>query len=67
MLGPALAQLSKVSQILDSNRSHIEDALRLIGPYYSLLNNAAGNGHWVDIYLCGLFTANDVPLLDSTA
>jgi phospholipid/cholesterol/gamma-HCH transport system substrate-binding protein len=67
VLGPALAQLSKVSHILDTNRSHLQEALRLIGPYYTLLGDATGSGRWVDIYLCGLFTANDVPELDSTA
>lgn len=66
-LGPALAQLSRVTKILVRNRGHLDDALRLIGPYYSLLNDSTGNGRWVDIYLCGLFTKSGRPVLDATA
>lgn len=66
-LGPALAKLSQVTKILAANRGHIDDALRLIGPYYSLLSNATGNGHWLDIYLCGLFTKSGAPVLNATA
>jgi phospholipid/cholesterol/gamma-HCH transport system substrate-binding protein len=66
-LGPALAKLSQVTKILSNNRGHIDDALRLLGPYYTLLNNAAGNGRWLDIYLCGLFTKSGAPVLDAKA
>lgn len=66
-LGPALHKLSKVTKILSRNRGNIDDALRLIGPYYSLLGDATGSGHWVDIYLCGLFTKSGVPELHAKA
>ena len=66
-LGPALAKLSRVTKILSANRGHIDEALRLIGPYYSLLTNATGNGRWLDIYLCGLFTNSGAPVLNATA
>lgn len=66
-LGPALAQLTKVTDVLLANKTHLEMALRLIGPYYSMLTDATGSGHWLDVYLCGLFDASDAPELDSTA
>jgi phospholipid/cholesterol/gamma-HCH transport system substrate-binding protein len=67
ILGPALTQLSKVTTILTANQGNLKEALRLIGPYYTLLNNATGSGHWVDIYICGLFDRNDQPQLDANA
>ena len=66
-LGPALAQLSRVTDILQRNQGNLDNALRLIGPYYTLLNDAVGNGPWLDVYLCGLFTAQGDPQLNSTA
>lgn len=55
-LAPALAKLDRVSRILQRNGDHIDEALRLLGPYYTLLTDATGSGPWVDGYLCGLFT-----------
>lgn len=66
-LGPALTQLQRVTTILQNNQSNLDNALRLLGPYYSLLNNAVGNGRWLDVYICGLFTIQGVPQLNSTA
>lgn len=66
-LGPALTQLTKVTKILSGNQHNLDDALRLIGPYYSLLGDATGSGQWVDIYLCGLFTPSGAQVLDATA
>ena len=65
-LGPALHSLKQVTDILVANKGNLTKALQLIGPYYSMLNDAAGNGHWVDAYICGLFDSNDDPILDST-
>ncbi len=58
-LAPALAKLDRVSRILQRNGDHIDEALRLLGPYYTLLTDATGTGPWVDGYLCGLFTEVD--------
>ena len=30
----------------------------LAGPYYRLVGNSLGNGHWMDTYLCGLIPSN---------
>jgi phospholipid/cholesterol/gamma-HCH transport system substrate-binding protein len=66
-IGPALAQLSRVTTILKRNQGNLDNALRLIGPYYNLLNDAVGNGPWLDVYLCGLFNAQGAPELSSVA
>jgi phospholipid/cholesterol/gamma-HCH transport system substrate-binding protein len=66
-LGPALKQLTKVSDILSANQGNLKKALNLIGPYYSTLNDATGSGPWLDIYLCGLFDAKGDPVLDKNA
>ena len=66
VLHPALVQLDRVTSILLANRGNLDQALRLIGPYYSLLTNATGNGRWLDSYLCGLFS-NGAPVLDANA
>lgn len=66
-LAPTLKKLDKVSAILVDNRKHIEDALKVLGPYYSLLTDSARSGNWVDAYLCGLFDGDGRPVLDKSA
>jgi len=66
-LAPALAQLDAVTDVLARNQNNLDNALRLAGPYYGLLNNTLGNGRWMDVYLCGLFDAQHNPLLQSNA
>jgi phospholipid/cholesterol/gamma-HCH transport system substrate-binding protein len=56
-LGPTLAQLDQVTQTLQRNQNNLDKGLALIGPYYRLLDNAMGNGRWIDTYLCGLVPA----------
>ncbi|NUT51524.1 MAG: MCE family protein [Saccharothrix sp.] len=53
-LRPALEQLERVTDVLRDNQEALERGLALAGPYYRVLNNALGNGQWVDTYLCGL-------------
>jgi phospholipid/cholesterol/gamma-HCH transport system substrate-binding protein len=53
-LQPALQHLDHVTTVLQRNQDNLGRALALAGPYYRLLTNATGNGHWVDGYLCGL-------------
>jgi phospholipid/cholesterol/gamma-HCH transport system substrate-binding protein len=66
-IGPALTQLNRVTTILQNNQGNLDNALRLLGPYYSMLDDAVGNGPWLDTYLCGLFTLRGVPQLDANA
>ncbi|MGI8666161.1 MAG: MCE family protein [Jatrophihabitans sp.] len=65
-LAPALAQLDTVTSVLQQNQNNLDNALRLAGPYYGLLDNALGNGRWLDVYLCGLFDAQNNPVLKSS-
>ena len=53
-LRPALEQLERVTDVLRANQDALDRGLALAGPYYRVLNNALGNGQWVDTYLCGL-------------
>ncbi|AHH99670.1 MCE family protein [Kutzneria viridogrisea] len=57
-LGPTLTQLDKVTDVLQRNQDNLDKGLKLIGPYYRLLDNALGNGRWIDTYICGLVTAD---------
>lgn len=66
-LGPALKSLSTVVTVLQTNQDNLRQALSLLGPYYSQLNDAVGNGRWLDTYICGLFDAQNNPELDNTA
>ena len=56
-LGPTLRQLDDVTAVLARNQADLDRGLALIGPYYRLLDNAMGNGRWIDTYLCGLVPA----------
>jgi phospholipid/cholesterol/gamma-HCH transport system substrate-binding protein len=60
-LGPALAALSQVTGVLQRDQADLARALALAGPYYRLLGNAAGNGRWLDVYLCGLVPRSYAP------
>lgn len=66
-LGPALTQLDTVTTVLQQNQDNLDNALRLAGPYYGLLDNALGNGRWLDVYICGLFDAQNNPVLTANA
>lgn len=60
-IGPALAQLDRVAAILQRHTDNLDRGLELAGPYFRVLNDAAGNGRWVDAYLCGLVADNRDP------
>ncbi|GAB4002380.1 MCE family protein [Nocardioides ultimimeridianus] len=66
-LAPALRKLDTVARILQHNGAHIDRALQLLAPYYTMLTDASGSGPWVDGYLCGLFDSNGRPELDPRA
>ncbi|MFI9380508.1 MCE family protein [Kutzneria sp. NPDC052558] len=56
-LGPTLDELDRVTDVLHRNQANLDRGLALLGPYYRLLDNALGNGRWIDTYLCGLVPA----------
>jgi phospholipid/cholesterol/gamma-HCH transport system substrate-binding protein len=60
-LGPALTQLDTVTGILEKYAGKLTESLRLAGPYFRVVNNAAGSGRWVDSYICGLIEPNREP------
>lgn len=64
-LTPALQKLDKVSEILQKNQDNLDAAAKRLGPYYTMLTSALGNGHWVDAYVCGLFDDKNAPVLDN--
>jgi phospholipid/cholesterol/gamma-HCH transport system substrate-binding protein len=64
-LRPALRQLDRVSDLLQRNQKHLNQAFEALGPYYRMLADAMGNGRWVDSYICGLFDDNNAPVLEN--
>jgi len=64
-LTPALQKLDKVTEILQANQANLDAAAKRLGPYYTMLTSAMGNGHWVDAYICGLFGDDGAPVLQN--
>jgi len=62
-LGPALAQLEQVTDILTKYGAQLDRSLQLAGPYFRTLNNIAGSGRWLDTYVCGLVPENREPCI----
>lgn len=60
-IGPLLASLDQVTNVLQANENNLNKALSLAGPYYRLVGNTLGSGRWMDAYVCGLIPATDVP------
>ncbi|EIE97946.1 MCE family protein [Saccharomonospora glauca] len=60
-LAPTLDALTEVTEILQRHRDDLDRALELAGPYFRVVNNAAGSGRWLDVYLCGLVPENRHP------
>jgi phospholipid/cholesterol/gamma-HCH transport system substrate-binding protein len=50
-LKPALTQLDDVVGILNKNEDNIDNALRLLAPFYRVFTNTLGNGPWFDTYI----------------
>lgn len=51
-IGPVLASLDRITDVLVRNQKDLDRTLKLVGPYVRLLANASGNGRWLDGYLC---------------
>ncbi len=60
-LAPTLRALEEVTSVLQRNQRNLHRALALAGPYYRLINNALGNGRWLDSYVCGVIPAAYLP------
>ncbi|MEU1117756.1 MULTISPECIES: MCE family protein [unclassified Streptomyces] len=60
-LGPTLKALGRVTTVLKANNTQLDRTLALVGPYYRLVGNTLGNGHWFDSYLCGVVPRDYLP------
>lgn len=57
-IGPALAHLGKVTDILQRNQDSLRAGLRYLAPAARLSNNVIGNGRFFEVYMCGLMPPN---------
>ena len=53
-LGPTLAQLDRVTKMLERNQQNLSASLERFAPFTRLFANVLGNGRWFDTYICGL-------------
>ncbi|GAB3374378.1 MlaD family protein [Amycolatopsis echigonensis] len=53
-IGPTLAALGKVTDVLQRNQGNLDRSLQLMAPFARVGANATGNGRWFEGYLCGL-------------
>ncbi|HEU5469579.1 MAG TPA: MCE family protein [Actinophytocola sp.] len=53
-LGPVLASLDTLTTMLQRNQDALANGIKNMAPFVRLFNNAVGNGHWFDNYICGL-------------
>jgi phospholipid/cholesterol/gamma-HCH transport system substrate-binding protein len=53
-LDPALKELDQVTSLLQRNQENLNSSLNQLAPFYRLFANTLGNGHWFDVYVCGL-------------
>ncbi|MEA5364046.1 MCE family protein [Amycolatopsis sp., V23-08] len=60
-LKPALESLKQVTDLLKRQNDNLTKGLQLAGPYFRVVTNTTGNGHWIDAYLCGLLPENHDP------
>lgn len=53
-LGPVLDSLDQLTSMLQRNQDALGQGVKNMAPFIRLFNNAVGNGHWFDNYICGL-------------
>lgn len=53
-LGPTLAQLDRVTKMLQRNQGNLDHSLESFAPFTRMFANVLGNGRWFDTYICGL-------------
>lgn len=61
-LGPVLEQLDQLTSMLQRNQDSLAKGIAAFAPAIRMLTNVAGNGHWIDGYLCGLILPSVGPL-----
>jgi phospholipid/cholesterol/gamma-HCH transport system substrate-binding protein len=60
-LKPALTQLDETLDILNKNEDNIDNALRLMAPFYRVFANTLGTGPWFDTYIQNLPPVPTIP------
>ncbi len=63
-LGPVLEQLDRLTSMLQRNQDSLAKGIAAFAPAIRVLTNVAGNGHWIDGYLCGLVLPSFGPVDD---
>lgn len=53
-LKPALDQLDSVLDVINKNSDNLDNALRLMAPFYRVFANTLGTGPWFDTYIQNL-------------
>ena len=53
-IGPALAQVDDLLDLLNSKEKELKATLHAVGPYASILGNIIGTGPWFDAYVVNL-------------
>jgi phospholipid/cholesterol/gamma-HCH transport system substrate-binding protein len=61
-LGPLLTQLDQLTSMLQRNQDALAAGIKGFAPLVRLGVNIAGNGRWIDGYLCGLVLPSMGPL-----
>ncbi|WP_326565830.1 MCE family protein [Amycolatopsis rhabdoformis] len=61
-LAPTLADLDRLTSLLQRNQDSLAHGVKALAPLLRLGTNVAGNGHWIDGYLCGLVVPSIGPL-----
>lgn len=59
---PLLTQLDQLTSMLQRNQDALAAGIRGFAPFVRLGTNLAGNGRWIDGYLCGLVLPSFGPL-----
>ncbi|QKV78479.1 MCE family protein [Amycolatopsis sp. Hca4] len=61
-VAPLLTELDQLTSMLQRNQDALAAGLRAFAPFVRLGTNLAGNGRWIDGYLCGLVLPSFGPL-----
>jgi phospholipid/cholesterol/gamma-HCH transport system substrate-binding protein len=61
-LKPVLTSLDQLTGMLARNQDALGRGIKNMAPFVRLFNNAVGNGHWFDNYICGLLPPQLGPL-----
>ncbi len=61
-LGSVLEQLDRLTSMLQRNQDSLAHGIAAFAPAIRMLTNVAGNGRWIDGYLCGLILPSFGPV-----